>query len=192
MDDKKKKITLSAMKVFQNKGLEKATVSDIVKGAGIAQGTFYLYFPSKLSVMPAIAEVLVERTIKTCEKSMDWTMPFENQLEHFLEIVFQFTKEYRDIYALIYAGMGSSKQLDVWEAIYEPYYELIGNMLAKAKQRGDVRNQLIPKRSAALLIGLFESAAEQSFLYDNADEKAIQLKKDEALDFALYALGCFS
>ncbi|MCY7564904.1 TetR/AcrR family transcriptional regulator, partial [Bacillus safensis] len=24
-----------------------------VKAAGVAQGTFYLYFPSKLSVMPA-------------------------------------------------------------------------------------------------------------------------------------------
>src|SRR5699024_12410044 len=92
----------SSMTVFHNKGLDKATLSDIVKGAGIAQGTFYLYFPSKLSVMPAIAEVLVERTIKTCAKSMDWTMPFENQLEHFLEIVFQFTKDNRDINALIF------------------------------------------------------------------------------------------
>lgn len=49
--------------MFQEKGVEKTKISDIVKLAGIAQGTFYLYFPSKLSVMPAIAEVMVEKMI---------------------------------------------------------------------------------------------------------------------------------
>src|SRR5699024_11539523 len=62
-------LTLSAMHVFQKNGMEKTTVSEIVKGAGIAQGTFYLYFPSKLSVMPAIASVLVENTIEQFESN---------------------------------------------------------------------------------------------------------------------------
>ncbi len=48
MDNKKEKIIQSAINVFREKGMEKAKVSDIVKGAGIAQGTFYLYFPPNL------------------------------------------------------------------------------------------------------------------------------------------------
>lgn len=58
---KEEKIILAAIDVFREKGVEKTKVSDIVKSAGIAQGTFYLYFPSKLSVMPAIAAVMVEK-----------------------------------------------------------------------------------------------------------------------------------
>ncbi len=54
---------MQRLKCFRKRALKKTKISDIVKLAGIAQGTFYLYFPSKLSVMPAIAEVMVEKMI---------------------------------------------------------------------------------------------------------------------------------
>ena len=53
---------MQLLKCFRKRA-SKTKISDIVKLAGIAQGTFYLYFPSKLSVMPAIAEVMVEKMI---------------------------------------------------------------------------------------------------------------------------------
>lgn len=188
LDDKKRKITLSAIQVFQEKGIEKATVSDIVKGAGIAQGTFYLYFPSKLSVMPAIAEVMIEKTLKSYKQHMDVTAPFKTKLKQMIDIVFNYTKLYRDTYALIYVGMGSNRQLNEWEAIYEPYYHYIQMMLEKAIQNNEIRPELHPKRTAILLIGLFESAAEQSYLYDEQSDNIIEDKKQEVLDFALHAL----
>jgi hypothetical protein len=36
-----KRIVYAAIEVFQEKGVEKTKISDIVKLAGIAQGTFY-------------------------------------------------------------------------------------------------------------------------------------------------------
>ena len=53
---------MQLLKCFRKRA-SKTKISDILKLAGIAQGTFYLYFPSKLSVMPAIAEVMVEKMI---------------------------------------------------------------------------------------------------------------------------------
>ena len=188
MDDKKRMITLSAIDVFQQKGIEKATVSDIVKGAGIAQGTFYLYFPSKLSVMPAIAEVMIEKTIKTFHQKMNVNSPFLEQLEKLVEIVFDYTNTYRDIYALIYVGMGTNRQLHEWERIYDPYYNLVGDILEKAQENNEIRQQLQPKHTAALLIGLIESAAEQTYFYDMQDDHIAQQKKIEVLDFAEHAL----
>ena len=46
---KQKKDTLlqSAFNLFTGKGFAKTTVSDIVKEAGLAKGTFYLYFKDK-------------------------------------------------------------------------------------------------------------------------------------------------
>ncbi|MEG0793416.1 MAG: TetR/AcrR family transcriptional regulator, partial [Lachnospiraceae bacterium] len=40
----------SAYKLFLTKGIEKTSVSDIVKGAGVAKGTFYLYFKDKYEI----------------------------------------------------------------------------------------------------------------------------------------------
>jgi AcrR family transcriptional regulator len=49
----------AALKIFEKKGYSKATVSEIVKAAGVAQGTFYLYFDSKEDVLDAVAEHIV-------------------------------------------------------------------------------------------------------------------------------------
>lgn len=188
MENKKLNITLSAIKVFQEKGVEHATVSDIVKGAGIAQGTFYLYFPSKLAVMPSIAEVMVEEILEKFNSNVDLTKDFHKQLHQFIEMIFDLTEEYRDIFALIYAGMASSDYLDSWEEIYENYYIAVAKLLKNAQDNQVIRQSIDPKQYAVLLIGLIESAADQSYLYDKQNNLAIEAKKKDVFDFALAAL----
>ncbi len=59
IDEKKKmkkdKILESAFSLFKEKGIEETSVSDITKAAGMAKGTFYLYFKDKY----ALYEILV-------------------------------------------------------------------------------------------------------------------------------------
>lgn len=188
MNDKRTSITLSAITIFQEKGIEKATVSDIVKNAGVAQGTFYLYFPSKLSVMPAIAEVMVTKSMDRLVDNINRKETFNNQLKQMIETIFSVTEQYRDILALIYAGMASTDHLKEWEEIYEPYYSYIANILKDAKKNNDIRQSLNPNRTAVLLIGLIESAADQSYLYDSQNDEKITLKKQEVYEFAKNAL----
>ena len=49
LNKKKKKDALfnTAFELFTTKGLTKTTISDIVDQAGVAKGTFYLYFKDK-------------------------------------------------------------------------------------------------------------------------------------------------
>lgn len=47
---KKEALFNTAFELFMNKGLNKTTISDIVKQAGVAKGTFYLYFTDKYDV----------------------------------------------------------------------------------------------------------------------------------------------
>ena len=46
----------AAAAVFAERGVANTAVSDIVKAAGVAQGTFYLYFDSKGDVVLAVVE----------------------------------------------------------------------------------------------------------------------------------------
>lgn len=186
MEDKKRSITLSAINVFQEKGIEKTTVSEIVKGAGIAQGTFYLYFPSKLSVMPAIAEVLIERTLLQFKEKFDASTTFTTQLRKIIDIVFDYTKKYHDLYAMIYVGMGSNKQLNQWESIYEPYYELVSDIVKKAQENNEVSQAVSSKEIAIMLIGFIESAADQSYLFDLADAETVRIKKENLMILLLH------
>lgn len=187
--NKKENIVRAAMTAFQENGIEKTKISDIVKLAGIAQGTFYLYFPSKLSVMPAIAEVMVEKMMEQVKASVQTSAPFPEQLEQFVAAVFQITNEYREIHALIYAGLASTEHIREWETVYEPFYYWVSEFLKAGKASGAVRDSLHVKNSSKLVIGLIESAAEQVYLYDQTEEDQAAAQKSEVLDFLIHALG---
>ncbi|WP_068986429.1 MULTISPECIES: TetR family transcriptional regulator [Lysinibacillus] len=186
---KEEKIIQAAIEVFREKGIEKAKVSDIVKAAGIAQGTFYLYFPSRLSVMPAIAKVMVEKIITAIEEGVSTQKPFEQQLEEVVDVGFSITKEYGDLVALIYAGIAQTEHLKEWENIYAPYYAWMDDFLLQAQQQGTIRASIDTSRSSKLIIGLIESAAEQVYLFDDCKDATMKLVKLELLDFLHHALG---
>lgn len=50
----------AALAVFVAKGVAATSVDDIVRAAGVAKGTFYLYFQTKDDIVGAVAERLVE------------------------------------------------------------------------------------------------------------------------------------
>ena len=50
----------AALEVFTTKGVAAASVDDIVRAAGVAKGTFYLYFETKDDAVTAVAERMVE------------------------------------------------------------------------------------------------------------------------------------
>lgn len=186
---KKENIVHAAIQMFQEKGIDKTTVSDIVKNAGIAQGTFYLYFPSKLALMPAIAEVMVEKTMDIVKDTVQEGAPFQEKLAQLVEAIFLVAREYNEIQALIYAGLASTEHLKVWETVYAPFYQWISALLIEAEQAKVVRDTINIERTSKLLIGLVESAAEQVYLYDVTDETEVNRQKEEVLLFLLHALG---
>lgn len=185
---KKTAIIHSAIEVFQEQGIEKTKISDIVKRAGIAQGTFYLYFPSKLSLMPAIAEVMVSKTMEIVKKTVDDQAGYAKQFEQLVDAIYVVNKEYYEILAVIYSGLASSEHLKEWEAVYAPFYEWISEKLAAAKQEGAIRQSVKPERTARMIIGLIESTAEQVFLYTHHDEDEAEKQKAEVMDFLTHAL----
>ena len=53
---RRKQLLDAARKIFNEKGYEGATVSEIAKEAGLGKGTFYFYYPSKTSIAVALRE----------------------------------------------------------------------------------------------------------------------------------------
>lgn len=186
---KKEEIVHAAIGVFREKGIEKTTVSHIVKAAGIAQGTFYLYFPSKLALMPVIAEEMVEKTMEIVKENIQEEATFQKKIEQLIDAIFLVARDYNEIQALIYAGLASTEHLKEWETVYAPFYEWISELIKEAAEQNIVRKTMNIDRTAKLLIGLVESAAEQVYLYDNTDEDEVHQQKEEVLSFLFYALG---
>ena len=77
----------AAAAVFAQRGVANTAVSDIVKAAGVAQGTFYLYFDSKddavLAVVDQIANGICEQTasrIAAADSAVDKLRSFSGVL----------------------------------------------------------------------------------------------------------------
>jgi AcrR family transcriptional regulator len=62
-DERREDLLESARAVFATKGIATATVSDVTERAGVAKGTFYLYFDSKEALLGALKERFVDDLI---------------------------------------------------------------------------------------------------------------------------------
>lgn len=58
-DTRRQELVDAALAVFAARGVAATSVDDIVKAAGVAKGTFYLYFTTKDDAVTAVAERMV-------------------------------------------------------------------------------------------------------------------------------------
>lgn len=186
--DKKDKIIHAAIEMFTNKGIDKTTISDIVKLAEIGQGTFYLYFPSKLSLMPAIAEIIVERML-TRLKADVLSTTITKQIDEIIDVIYSFTDEHQDHIKITYVGLTQTKEVNEWEQIYTPVYQWIEEKLQRAQQQALISSHVDTHFAAKIIVGSIESAAEQCYLFDAHADENIQSHRNELVRFIKSALG---
>ena len=60
----------AAAAVFAERGVANTAISDIVKAAGVAQGTFYLYFDSKDDVVLAVVDQIATEMVAAIETAV--------------------------------------------------------------------------------------------------------------------------
>jgi AcrR family transcriptional regulator len=70
-ETRRQQILSAATTVFAQKGYRHASVSDIIEAAGIARGTFYLYFQSKEEVFLALIDLWFEELSPMIQESFD-------------------------------------------------------------------------------------------------------------------------
>jgi len=58
---RREELLAAATRIFAKKGYRAASVSDVIKAAGVARGTFYLYFRSKQDILFAVIDHLREQ-----------------------------------------------------------------------------------------------------------------------------------
>ena len=70
-ETRRAELVTAAAALFAERGVAETAVSDIVRAAGVAQGTFYLYFESKDAIVCAVAEALIDDMVRRIETALD-------------------------------------------------------------------------------------------------------------------------
>ncbi len=105
----------AALSVFARKGYHAASISDIVRAARMARGTFYLYFPSKRELFAALLDILMadlERGITRVDLSPDAPPPLV-QLEQNVRWLLSLSQARPEmLQILLWEAIGLDKDLD--------------------------------------------------------------------------------
>lgn len=181
-EDKYERILKAAIDVITEKGFQKTVVSDIVKKAKVAQGTFYLYFASKNALIPAIAQKLLNVTLSKIKERVSESKDFWDALKIYIDETYKITDEYKDVLILCYSGLAFEYSMEIWEKIYQPFYEWFEQIINKAIEQKEIIDNINVFSYAKLIINLVENSAER-FYIGNDQDLTIEESKEELFLF---------
>lgn len=158
MNDKKAEILKYGKELFSSKGFKNTSVVEITKAAGMATGTFYIYYPSKEKLF---MEIYMEENAKLKREIMDS-----------LDLDAEPVKVMMDMLAANHAGMSSNPILKEWynkdvfnriernfreenglghvDFLYEGFVEIVKKWQKDGKMRGDIDAEMIMAIFAAI------------------------------------------
>jgi AcrR family transcriptional regulator len=157
----------AAEKCFAETGYHDASVVKITEAAGVAQGTFYLYFASKKEIFDELVRDLNRRIRHAMkEASSQGTTRLEAELLGFAAY-FRFTGEHQALYRIIrQAEFVSPEMLRYhYERLSEGYVEA----LREARERGDI-GEIDPETTAWALMGMGELLGMRWILWEGRQE----------------------
>lgn len=124
---KEESLYAAAYELFTTQGIHNTAISDIVKNAGVAKGTFYLYFKDKYDILDKIilkksSQLLSQAISETNKEQFE---KFEDKLLYFIDYIIEYLKENKLLLKLIYKNLSwgiIKKAYRDYEEINEIFY----------------------------------------------------------------------
>lgn len=185
-EHRREQLLQCAKVVFSEHGYHTASINDIIAAAGVARGTFYLYFDSKRGVFDALLDGLlveIDRRIAVIEIGPHAPPPME-QLRTNLERVLALLLNDRHLVEILLhqaAGLDEACR-DKLHCFYQSILAHIESALRKGMAMGLVR-PCDPHLTAAAALGAIQGIVAHAL--DQESQPEIGALVDQILAFAL-------
>lgn len=136
---------------FGEKGFHNASISSITQRAGVAQGTFYLYYRSKEEIFRALVEHMNRTMRRYLSEAIEGATHRVEAERIGLEAFLRFCREHENLYRIVLESQFVDPEAHRWyfQTLAEGYAE----RLRAAQGRGEVRSG-DPHTQALALIGI--------------------------------------
>ena len=188
----KEQLIDAAIEMFQQKGFQKTRISDIVSEAGLAQGTFYLYFESKKEIFRQItiaqsgrfAKVFKETEVVFGGKDIK---EIKQNMSRFLKKLYEVYRQNIKISELLFRetrGHGGLFKKDQ-ETFFKSYVQLLQEQMKKDIPAGKFNSE-DSETMAIFLLGVFLNSTSYFLLMKKQfnTEKLVQ----KMTDFMFYGM----
>jgi AcrR family transcriptional regulator len=163
--DRRSELLSAARAVFAVKGYESATVAEIVKRAGVAQGTFYLYFPGKHALAGAFAEIVAERFAETAAERTARARSFDSAFARLFDAAYAAAEDHRDIFLVANRGLELAEDIDEWMGRTAPAREWLEGFIRSWQKTGAIDAGVRPAVTARVLLDALDRAAKAYIVF---------------------------
>jgi len=178
------RLVAAAEQVFGEGTYDEASIVEITRRAGVSQGTFYLYFPSKLDIFREVVRDLGHQLRARIATSVEGAGSRAEVERKGFETFFRFVAEHPSLYRII----RQSEFVD--REVYRDHYQRLADGyvhgLKGAMDAGEFR-RIDPQVLAYSLMGLGELLGARYLLWDDRPSGKMPKKVIDALeDFILH------
>ena len=164
-DARRAQLLDAARSVYAEHGYHRASVSHIIKTAGVARGTFYNYFESKRSVFKAVLEGVMDAVAGAVEP-IRVEEPIPPQVWANLDRLIRSLTTHGDVARVLFAeAAGIDEEGDeALRSFYRAATMRIQTALSMGQGLGVVRDG-DPQMMARLMLGMIREPVFQAWLY---------------------------
>lgn len=159
----------SAYELFIEKSVNNTSIDDVVKSAGIAKGTFYLYFKDKHDLMERIIirkGALILRYVleELKKKKEECQMTFSDQMLFITDRIVDYLEQHKEIITLM--GKNFSSCLSYFNTIEDDELKaMLGELVQENVANGFPEQETLKR--IYLIVTLVGSVCYDSFVYES-------------------------
>lgn len=142
----------AAEEVFGDNSYERASIAEITRRAGVAQGTFYLYFPDKNSVFVELVRKLnhgLRQHIASRLEGVESRIAAEREG---LLAFFEYATEHRALYKVVREAEFVDEEIYQWH--YQTLTDGYVRGLRRAMESGEIADDISPETMAVAIMGI--------------------------------------
>lgn len=187
-ENRRREILSAARRVFGEQGYHRTSISDLIHAAGIARGTFYLYFESKSAVFVELLDELLGE-LRASIVGVDTTesaAPVELQLVTTIQRLLGKVTENRLLTTIIIReAVGLDEEVDQrLRAFYNELHDYIRRALEEGRRMGLIR-EVNTEVSAFCILGTIKQLMEELVVHEAAEALDVNSIAMGVLDFNL-------
>lgn len=162
VDHRKAQILTAAAQIFARKGYERATIADIAKQAGVAEGSIYNYFKNKGDLLVSLPQQLLHPTIESLGHQLlqlsETPVPPDVMLDMLAHRMVSTMQQNAHLFRILLSALPSLKPASRQKYLDSVVLYATGmfeSYLRMGIERGIFRRDLDPRITPRLFIGMF-------------------------------------
>src|SRR2546423_664929 len=159
--DKRARILDAAIKVFAERGFHSATVAEIARAAGVADGTIYLYFKGKDDLLLRLFDEKMTGLVAEVKAALAQERSAAEKLKRFIQLHLALVERNPDLAAVLIVELRQSAQFlkAADRQKLAAYVDLIAEVVRAGQESGELDRNISPATVKRAIFGALDELA---------------------------------